>query len=209
LASKEAFEIMHRLLSTALSRCNAAWILLSLGAVACGAGAHPAAAPPCDQACQDGVALRGVRTLLKLAYNQTVQAKPVGAQDARSDCLPLDGELGSVHVFGTATSVAEQGASFVTLSYDFEHCSYSAPPDPTAEQNYSVTLSGLVTEQGTISAQPTSTTALQIQSASLSVVGTVYDPPLDYRATACELAVAQDGSAVAGTWCGRAAGFTF
>ncbi len=175
----------------------------------CGAGPRPAAPPACDQACQDGVALRGARSLMKLAYNTLLMGQKTGAQDAESKCLPLNGAQGSVHVFGTANANADQGDSFVSLSYDFRACSYAAPPDPTADQNYSVTMTGLVTENGTISVQPTSTTALLIESDSLSLSGTVYDPPLDYSITGCALAVDQNGSGLAGTLCGRNAGFTF
>ena len=181
-----------------------AWLLSG-----CGAGPRPAAPPACDQACQDGVALRGARSMMKLAYNQLVMGKKVGAQDAQTKCPKLGGTEGSVHVFGDATANAVQGDSFVSLSYDFQNCSYAAPPDPTADQNYSVTLTGLVTESGTIAVQPTSTTALLIESDSLSVSGTVYDPPLDYAAMNCALAVSQNGTGVAGTLCGRKAGFTF
>ncbi|MEP7052324.1 MAG: hypothetical protein ABJB12_18300 [Pseudomonadota bacterium] len=175
----------------------------------CGAGPRPAAPPACDQVCQDGVALRGARSMMKLAYNTLVMGRPVGPQDKETKCLPRNGTSGSVRVFGDATANAIQGDSFVSLSYDFKDCSYAAPPDPTADQNYSVTLTGLVTENGTLSVQPTSTTALLIESDSLSVSGTVYDPPLDYTATACALALNQNGTGVAGTLCGRNAGFTF
>ncbi len=177
--------------------------------IGCGAGPRPAAPPACDQACQDGVALRGARSLMKLAYNTLVMGHKVGAQDAQTKCLPLNGASGSVHVFGTAKANADQGDSFVSLSYDFKDCSYAAPPDPTADQNYSVTLTGLVTESGTIAVQPTSTTALLIESQSLSLSGTVYDPPIDYAVTDCVLALNQDGTGVAGTLCDRNAGFTF
>ena len=186
------------------------WLCLCVSIAGCGAGSHPAAAPACASSCQDGVALRGARTMMKLAYNTVVQGKPVGAQDGVVPCLPSDGsEPGSVHVFGRATANAVQGDSFVTLSYDFQNCLYEAPPDPTAAQNFTLTVTGLITEQGTVSVQPTSTTALQIQSADLSVTGTVYDPPIDYAAPECALSVDQNGSELAGTLCGRGAGFTF
>ena len=179
--------------------------------VGCGAGAKPAPAPPCDQTCQDGVALRALRTEMKLAFNLTVMGQPVGAQDETVPCLPIgDSGVGSVHVFGDAESNADQGSTFLNpLNYDFKNCAYSMPPDETADQNFSIVLTGLITEQGTLAQQPTTTTALGIQSTSVTLTGTVYDPPLDYTASDCALSVNQNGSLVAGTFCGRAAGFTF
>jgi len=183
--------------------------LCCLGLPACGAGSHPAAAAPCDEACQDNVAVRGIRTVLKYAFNFTVQGKPVGAQNWTTKCLPLNGSQGSAHVVGDATSNAVQGASFVDLSFDFQGCSYAAPPDPAAEQNFTVTLGGVITEQGTLAVQPSSTTALLLHSEALDVQGSVYDPPLDYAVTGCVLDLNQNGNAVAGTLCERAVGFTF
>lgn len=176
---------------------------------ACGGGAKPGPPPECDATCRDSVALRAARTAMRFAFNKGVSAMSVGAQDVTLPCLPNDNGLGRVHIFGDAESNPDQGASFVMLTYDFENCYYSAPPSATPEQNYAVTMSGVVTEQGTLSQQPSSTTALTIESPALTLAGTVYDPPLDYGASACALAVNQTGSAVAGFWCGRAAGFTF
>ncbi len=186
--------------------------------MACGAGPRPAPAPPCDQSCQDGVALLGLRNAMKLAYNFEVSTKPVGAQDGTAPCVSFDGTTGgTVHVFGNATVNAVQGASIVKpLNYDFKNCLYSAPPDPSADQNYSLTITGLVTEMGTISVQPTATTALSIETMlddstmlptdSLSIVGTVYDPPIDYAVSNCALSVIQDGNNLSGALCGRSAG---
>ena len=177
---------------------------------ACGAGASPAAPPPCDQSCQDGVALRGTREAMKLAFNLLVQAHPVGAQDSHGDCRSSNGAShGSVRVFGDATSNAVQGSSFVDLEYDFVDCAYSVPPSVTPEQNYGLVFTGHVRQKGTIAVQPSSTTALVIESESLSLSGTVYDPPVDYAADACALSITQQGSQVSGTLCGRNAGFTF
>jgi hypothetical protein len=189
---------------TRLALLASAWLL-----AACGAGSHPAPAPPCDQACQDGVALRGLRTVMKFAYNLTVQGQPVGAQDKTQDCLPSNGGSGKAHVFGNASSNAAQGSSFVDLSFDFQGCAYPAAPDPSADQNFNLTLDGLITEQGTLAVQPSSTTALLLHSDAVSITGTVYDPPLDYTASACVLDLNQDGNNLAGTLCGRAAGFSF
>jgi hypothetical protein len=195
----------------------AVWLLAAVG---CGAGPRPAAAPPCDQQCQDGVALLGLRTAMKLAYNFEVSTKPVGAQDGTAPCVSFDGsQAGTVHVFGTASVNAIQGASIVSLTYNFKNCLYSAPPDPTANQNFSLKMNGEVTEDGTLSVQPTSTTALSIGTVlddstmlpteSLSISGTVYDPPVDYAVSSCALSVIQDGNSVSGALCGRSAGFTF
>ena len=187
------------------------WLLFSLLIVAgCGAGPRPAAPPACDQACQDGVALLGLRSAMKLAYNIKVATQPVGMQDATTPCISFDGtSRGSVHIFGNATVNAVQGASIVDLSYDFKNCLFTAPPDPTADQNFSLTLTGLVTEVGTISVQPTATTALDIESGSVSVSGTVYDPSVAYAVSDCALSVMQSGNSVAGAFCGRSAGFMF
>lgn len=184
-------------------------LVLALLAAGCGAGSHPSAAAPCDQTCQDGVALRGLRTIVKFAYNLTVQGQPVGAQDQTRPCLPSDGSTGSAHVFGNATSNAAQGSSFVDLSYDFQGCAYPGAPDPSAEQNFDITVDGSITEHGTLAVQPSTTSALLFHSDALSITGTVYDPPLDYTATTCVLDLNQDGNELAGTWCGRAAGFSF
>ena len=184
-------------------------LALALPMSACGAGSHPAAAAPCDETCQDGVALRGLRTIIKFAYNLTVQGQPVGAQDKTQDCLPTNGSTGKAHVFGDATSNAAQGSSFVDLTFDFRSCAYPAPPDPAAEQNFSITVSGSITERGTLAVQPSSTSALLFHSDSVSITGTVYDPPIDYAASACVLDLSQDGNALAGTLCGRSAGFSF
>jgi hypothetical protein len=147
---------------------------------------------------------------MKLAYNLLLQGKPVGDQDGTTPCRSYDGSLGgSVHVFGTATANPVQGASFVDLEYDFEECAYSAPSNATPDQNYDLVVSGRVRQKGTLAVQPSSTTALVIDCDSLSVSGTVYDPPVDYAVGDCALAIAQQGGRISGTLCGRNAGFTF
>lgn len=176
----------------------------------CGAGATPDPPPPCEAECQDGVALRGVRETLKLAFNLLVQGKPVGEQAGSTPCLSYDGSVGgSVRLSGTATSNAVQGSSFVDLVYEFDACAYSAPPSVTAEQNYALVISGTIHQQGTLAVQPSATTALLMDSDSLSVSGTVYDPSVAYEALDCNLGIAQQGSRVSGVLCGRDAGFTF
>lgn len=184
-------------------------VLSGFGSCGCGAGSHPAAPPPCDQACQDAVALRSVRSMMKLAYNLLVQGRPVGAQNGSAPCVGPGSTRGSVKLSGFATANAVQGASMVTLSYEFRDCLYISPPDPSAELNYAVTLTGTISEQGTLSVQPTSTTALLIESDALSLSGTLYDPPVDYAESDCALSVNQNGNTVSGSFCGRSSGFSF
>jgi len=192
------------------TRRRFAWPFACLLLGGCGAGAQPEPAPPCDGACQDGTALRGLREAMKLAYNALIQGRPVGAQEGMTGCRSSDGSRGgTVHVFGNATSNAVQGSSFVELEYDFDECAYAAAPSATPNQNYDLVVTGRVKQRGTLAVQPSSTTALTIDSDSLSLSGTVYDPPLDYAVSDCELSVAQQGNRVSGTLCGRNAGFTF
>jgi len=175
----------------------------SVLALACGTSASTAdAAPPCDQACQDGIALRSLREGMKFLYNAELQGKPVGPQDATVPCLPGGG---SAHVFGTATSNAVQGSTEVHLTYVLDHCVYSQT-DTDPLRNYSVTFNGTVTETGTISVQPTSTTALVISSDALDVIGKIHVPTIDYAASACKLAISQSGNKLSGELCGRTAG---
>ena len=174
----------------------------SVLALACGTSASTAdAAPPCDQACQDGIALRSLREGMKLLYNLELQGKPVGPQDATVPC-PLGG---SAHVFGTATSNATQGSTEVQLTYALDHCGYSQT-DTDPLRNYSVIIHGTVVETGTIAVQPTSTTALVISSDALDLTGKIHVPTIDYAASACKLAISQSGSKLAGELCGRTAG---
>jgi hypothetical protein len=149
----------------------------------------------------DDVAVTAFRDTMKLAFNLTLQGKPVGAQDAMKKC-PLGG---TVRVSGTATSNADQGTTAVMLTYVFKQCAYSqVDTDPT--QTYAITVTGTATEAGVLSAQPSSTTALTIESKSMTLTGTVYAPALDYRAKDCEVLLGQNGGALAGTLCGRAVG---
>jgi hypothetical protein len=167
-------------------------------------GPKPAPPPPCDQACQDGVALRSVREILKLAYNLTLQGKDVGTQDARLPCL----RGGTAHVFGEASSNAIQGTTDLKLTYELDKCSYlQQSGDP--KQSYDVTVTGTIEENGTIAASAGATTALILKSPSVTVTGTVYDPPITYAANECALEVAQNGSHLGGDFCGRKAGLDF
>jgi hypothetical protein len=175
-------------------------LLLAFGALACGAE-DPPPSPPCEQQCQDNVAVRALREMMKLAYNLTIYTNPVGPQDETTPCP----QGGQVRVFGEATANTLQGANIVSLTYTFSSCGH-IERDDEARENYDMTLEGEVAQQGTMAVQPTSTTALVIYSASMTMSGTVYDPPLEYRAEACEVLLGQDGNNVSGSLCGRIAG---
>jgi hypothetical protein len=179
------------------------WLVVPVAlVVACGAGPSPAA-KPCDQACIDATAARSMREAMKLAYNLILQGRDVGPQDGSHAC-PLGG---TVHVFGSATSNAMQGSTFVDLTYAFSACGY-AVKDSDPAQTYSMTLTGSVKENGTIAVQPSSTTALTIASDAMTLMGTVYDPPIDYSGSACVVSLGQDGNRLTGTLCGRTVGVT-
>ncbi len=179
----------------------AAVLVLLLVACSSSVGNQPPPNPPCDQACQDTIAVRSVREGMKLIYNLTLQGKPVGPQDATVPC-PLGG---SAHVFGTATSNAVQGATNVDLTYVLDHCGYSQK-DTDPKQTYTLTVNGTLTQKGTIAVQPSATTALVIGSDPLDVKGTVYEPAKDYDVAACKLALSQDGNQLSGQLCGRTVG---
>jgi hypothetical protein len=167
--------------------------------VACGsAGNSPPPPPPCDAKCQDETAIRALREVIKLAYNITLQGKAVGDHDESSPC-PLGG---SVRVVGNATSNAVQGSTFVNLTYTFTNCSV-LQKDATPEQNYKVTITGSISENGTLAVQPSSTSAATLKSDALSIEGTVYDPPSVYSADKCPVTLGQDGARISGTICGR------
>jgi hypothetical protein len=175
-----------------------------VGAVmGCGSKAAPATAT-CDQACIDGIALRSVRETLKLVFNLTLQGNAVGMQDETTPCP----QGGTARVFGVVTSNSVQGATMVELTYVLDQCAYLSK-NSTATRNYDVTITGTVTEVGTLAVQPTATTALLFGSMDLSVIGTVNDPPSDYHRAACALKVTQNGNDVTGTWCGVPASFSF
>ena len=126
----------------------------------------------------------------------------MGEQDETTRC-PLGG---SARVRGTATSVAEQGATEVDLIYELSACAY-LQRDDEVDENYDITISGIVAEQGILAVQPTATTSLIFESDSISLEGTVYDPPVDYAELDCAFRFAQNGNNFAGTWCGRKVGF--
>jgi hypothetical protein len=170
---------------------------------ALGCGDDPPKDPElsCDQECKDRSALRGLRETLKLVYNLTLQGNPVGAQDETTSC-PFGG---SAHLFGEATSNALQGTTEVQLTYELDQCVY-LQKDEEPPENYALMFTGVLEQTGTIAVQPTSTTALIMNSAALTLVGAVYDPPIEYREDACAVQLGQSGEQVSGTLCGRNVG---
>lgn len=184
-------------------RGSALAVALVTSPLACGDPPRPEAAP-CDQACQDGVALRATRETLKLAYNLLLQGKPVGEVDVSSPCI----RSGSVRIVGRASSNAVQGATEVDLAYTFDRCAV-LEKDNEAPENYELEVTGTVTQKGVLAVQPTATTALLLKSDALTLTGTVYAPALPYEAKACVMDIAQNGDAVGGTLCGRKSAFTF
>jgi hypothetical protein len=169
----------------------------------CGAGNAPAPPPPCEQDCQDNIALRALRESMRLAYNILLQGKPVGKQDQRAPC-PLG--VGTIHIFGNADSNDLLGTTTVDLTFDYQNCKTSRV-HATPERNYTLVLTGAVTEKGVL-VMSTGTTALTIQSAAMTFQGTVHDPMLPYDQVDCEVTATQDGNNVSGSVCGRTAGFT-
>ena len=160
----------------------------------------------CDPSCQDDVAVRGLRDAVKLAFNLLLQGQPVGTQDTMVVPCPLGG---MVQVHGTATSVAEQGTTMLTdLTYDFEACGYSeTDTDPT--KTFSLTLTGSVVENGNLANDPSSTTAITLDSDALSITGTVFSPGIQYGladggAESCSVHLGQNGDDVSGTVCAPA-----
>lgn len=162
---------------------------------------EPPEPPPCDAACNDGIALRSLRETMKLVYNLTLQGNDVGEQDESTEC-PLGG---SARVFGTATSNPEQGATEVELTYEFSNCAYLELDDEPVE-TYEMTLDGTITQSGTLAVQPTATTALLMQSERMTLDGSVFDPPRAFHETDCAVDVAQNGNDLSGMFCGRKTG---
>src|ERR1700682_3681615 len=130
------------------------------------AGNRPPPPPPCAQSCMDATAVLALRNAIKLMYNVTLQGKPVGMQDQMAPC-PLGG---TARVTGTATSNANQGTTSVELTYAFESCAYSAT-DTDPSQTFALTLTGSIVESGGLAGQPSTTTALHFQSASVTITG--------------------------------------
>lgn len=145
-----------------------------------------------------------MREMVKLAFNLTLQGKPVGDHDETIPCI----RGGSARVFGRATSNPVQGATEVHLTYVLDSCAY-VQNDVDAAENYDMTLTGTIIQDGVLAVQPTATTALRFTSESLTWSGTVSDPPTPYEAPACVVDLQQNGNLVAGMLCGRTASFTF
>jgi hypothetical protein len=181
------------------------WGILALALASTSACSSSSSKTPttCDASCQDEVAVRGLRNAVKLAYNLLLQGGPVGMQDKMAPC-PLGG---TVHVQGTATSVAEQGTTMVDLTYDFAACGYSeTDTDPT--KTFSLTFTGTVSEKGNLANDPSSTTALTFHSDSMTLKGTVFSPTVDYDDESCALDLSQSGDNVSGTLCTRMTGIS-
>lgn len=174
--------------------------VLASFALACTAEEEPIE-PPCDDRCKDGIAIRALRETVKLVYNLTLQAKPVGEQDAVTACS----FNGSARVFGFATSNPVQGATEVDLTYELSECAH-AEYDEDPRENYQMGFQGRLTQVGVLAVQPTATTALLMQSESLSMAGYVNDPPSEFSALDCEIELAQSGNDLSGTLCGRPVG---
>lgn len=175
--------------------------LIALCLLGCSGVEEADPAPPCEPECQDSVALRALRETMKLVYNVTLQGNPVGPQDESTPC-PLGG---SARVFGTASSNPIHGATEVDLTYELSECRYLSI-DEEPKENYQMTISGTLTQVGTLAVQPTASTGLVMQSDSVTLSGSVYDPPIAYTATDCEVALGQDGNLLSGTICGRQMG---
>lgn len=135
---------------------------------------------------------------MKLVFNLTLQGKPVGAHDVTVPC-PLGGQA---HIFGTATSNPTQGSTEVKLTYALDACTL-LQRDKDAEENYRLVVGGTFRQEGTLAVQPTATTALSIKGSDVSLVGTVYDPPIPYEERGCEVLLSQTGSRLSGILCGR------
>ncbi len=175
------------------------WPVLLILALGCGSTAVTSAPkpPPCDEECKDGVAIKALRETMKLAFNLTLQGKPVGDHDVTTPC-PLGG---AVRIVGSASSNPVQGATEVKLTYLLVDCGYTFKDDD-AEDNYALTISGLVAQEGILAVQPSATSALILKSDKVKLSGTVYDPPLDYAAE-CPVELGQNGNKLTGKICGR------
>ena len=182
-----------------------AWgLAMALVLAGCSSAGPSPTAPTCDQVCQDGVAVRALREMIKLAYNLTLQGKPVGPKQASSPCP----EGGSVSVAGEASSNADQGTTTVDLTYTFDACVYRQI-DSDAAQNYLMTVQGVIREQGILAVQPSTTSAVSFESEQVTLTGEVYSPSIPYDAPQCPLDLNQNGNRLAGTICDRAASVDF
>jgi hypothetical protein len=179
--------------------------IMLFASVGCGAGNSPPPPPACDQLCADGTALRAMRLAMKSGFNRTLQGNDAGMQDEMTPCVGA----GKARIHGNVETNSTVGTMEVDLTYELEGCFLAVPADTTPSHNFAMTMTGTITEKGTLSAQPTSTTSLLFRSSAMTFSGTVSAPPIGYEQTDCVLDFAQDGNSVAGMACGRMAGFTF
>jgi len=177
---------------------------LALAPSSCGSSAAApvdAGPPPCDQACLDETAVRGVREMMKLVYNLTLQGKPVGEQNAAVKCP----KGGTAYIYGTATSNADQGTTDVKLTYEAEGCGYEQRDDDV-DESYDLVLDGKIVQEGVLAVQPSSSTALVMKGEGVSVKGKVRLPGVDYAAEGCTLEMTQNGNKLTANLCGRTVG---
>lgn len=177
---------------------RALFLILSALAFGCSGGGDGGTVEDCDAECVDRTALRGVREILKLVYNLTLQGNPVGPQEELTPC-PTGG---GARVSGTATSSATQGTTSVDLLYELLDCGYSQR-DETPDENYALTLTGTFTQTGTIAVQPATNTALLMDAEDITLTGSVYDPQIPFNEKDCAVDMAQDGDRLTATLCGR------
>lgn len=176
-------------------------LVLSCSLLVCACTEDPEPVPACDERCEDGIAARALRETVKLAYNLTLQANPVGEQDETTQC-PLGGRA---RVFGVATSNPTQGATEVDLTYELDRCAV-LEIDEEADESYRMVIDGTLTQVGIMAVQPSATTALVMQSDAMSLAGTIHDPPREYVALGCAVQLGQNGNDLAGFLCERAVG---
>jgi hypothetical protein len=138
---------------------------------------------------------------VKGLYNEFPADQPIGAQDMPVAC----NVAGRARVVGEVTSNAFQGTIEVDLTYVLDACR-SIELDDEPRENYDMTLTGELHQQGIIAVQPSVGTALVMASESMTFSGKVYDPPIDYRAESCAIQMGQSGRNLSGTICGRIAG---
>jgi hypothetical protein len=176
-------------------------------AFALGCGSSSSAPPPldagCEQACQDGMALYAVRQTMRLLYNESLNGREAGTQDAGAECL-----TGTANVSGVAVPDGGVGSVGVSLAYDFQACEY-LDKSSAAAHTFDLTFTGVVTETGTLAVLGTATMALTIESAEITISGSVGDPPTPYVAPRCSLSLTQNSNDLEGTICGRAASASY
>jgi hypothetical protein len=194
--------------------CPALLLALACAIFAAGCGRDVPPPPPCERACQNGVALRALRETMKFTFNKTLQGKPVGMHDETTTEF-IGG--GSARVFGTAFTDAQLGTTNVDLTYVFTKATYFQK-DSEPQENFVMAINGTITQKGMLAVQPSSPTSLIMKSDSMYFLGQVYDPPISYSQpdieaglppSGCEVELNQNGNSVAGRLCGDIAGFDF